>query len=112
MRIVPPSQIGSAPHVMRRAGEAVAGGVGAGPKTAAATGASLVATSPPLRSAPPSSHWSRPDPNFIAHLIATAEQSPQTRTLRRAEIADVEAAYRAVANHNAAAPDLRVRRTA
>ena len=109
MRIVPPSQIGSAPHYVRRAGEAVGGGT-AGDRTISGT-AELVAVSPPLRSAP-SSHWSRPDPNFIAHLIATAEQSPQTRTLRRAAIADVEAAYRAVANHNAAAPDLRVRRTA
>jgi hypothetical protein len=36
----------------------------------------------------------------VTHLIATAEQSPQTRILRRAATADVEAAYRSVANQN------------
>src|SRR6516165_5171845 len=41
----------------------------------------------PLAPAPP--HWARrllnprPDPTFVAHLIATAEQLPQTRSLRR-----------------------------
>ena len=35
-------------------------------------------------------HWSprpatpRPDPSFVAQLIATADQAPQTRSLRRA----------------------------
>jgi hypothetical protein len=40
--------------------------------------------------------WYRwaPDPIFIAHLIAEAQQVPQARTLRRASIADAQAAYR------------------
>jgi hypothetical protein len=41
---------------------------------------------------------SRGDAGFIAQLIATAAQAPQTRARRRAEPAEVLAAYRAVAN--------------
>lgn len=37
----------------------------------------------------------RPDAGFVTHLIATAEQLPQTRTLRRAAAADVHSAYAA-----------------
>jgi len=37
----------------------------------------------------------RPDPTFIAQLIATAERAPQTRSLRRASLADAQTAYRA-----------------
>ncbi|MEO6843037.1 MAG: hypothetical protein ABI192_20020 [Bradyrhizobium sp.] len=43
--------------------------------------------------------WSRsrpqPRPNsiFVTHLIATAEQAPQTRGLRRASASDANAAY-------------------
>jgi len=36
-----------------------------------------------------------PDSIFITHLIATAEQLPQTRSLRRATPADARTAYRA-----------------
>jgi hypothetical protein len=36
----------------------------------------------------------RPSPIFVTHLIATAEQVPQTRSLRRATPADAQAAYR------------------
>jgi hypothetical protein len=35
----------------------------------------------------------RPDPTFLAQLIATAEQAPQTRRLRRASLADAQSAY-------------------
>jgi hypothetical protein len=35
----------------------------------------------------------RPDPSFVAQLIATAEQAPQTRNLRRGSYADAQAAY-------------------
>ncbi len=35
----------------------------------------------------------RPDPSFVAQLIATAEQAPQTRSQRRATYADAQAAY-------------------
>ena len=37
----------------------------------------------------------RPDSSFVAQLIATAEQLPQTRGLRRAAPADAMSAYRA-----------------
>jgi hypothetical protein len=35
----------------------------------------------------------RPDPTFVTHLIASAEQVPQARTLRRATSEDVQLAY-------------------
>ena len=44
-------------------------------------------------------HWSRksatarPDPSFLAHLIATADQAPQTRSIRRGSIEDAQTAY-------------------
>ncbi len=38
---------------------------------------------------------SRPSSIFVTHLIATAEQVPQTRSLRRATPADAQTAYRA-----------------
>lgn len=37
----------------------------------------------------------RPDPSFVTQLIATAEQMPQTRMLRRATSADALLAYSA-----------------
>ena len=49
----------------------------------------------------PTVHWSRvPDQqasraDFVAHLIATAEHAPQTRSVRRATPADAQTAYRA-----------------
>jgi hypothetical protein len=44
-------------------------------------------------------HWlserplTRPDPGFVTHLIATAEQAPQARSLRRTSLADAQIAY-------------------
>jgi len=35
----------------------------------------------------------RPDPTFVAQLIATADQAPQTCRLRRASLADAQTAY-------------------
>jgi hypothetical protein len=35
----------------------------------------------------------RPDPGFVTQLIATAEQAPQTRSLRRGSPADAQIAY-------------------
>jgi hypothetical protein len=35
----------------------------------------------------------RPDPTFVTHLIASAEQVPQARTLRRATSEDAQLAY-------------------
>jgi hypothetical protein len=48
----------------------------------------------PIRSLP------RPDASFLTHLIATAEHSPQTRTLRRASSADALAAYHSTASRS------------
>lgn len=35
----------------------------------------------------------RPDPTFLTQLIATADQDPQTRCMRRASIEDAQTAY-------------------
>jgi hypothetical protein len=77
-------------------------------------GTALVPLTPAAKAEPASLHLNRPDPSFVTHLIATAEQSPQTRILRRAATADVEAAYRSVANQNETiyVAGLRMRRTA
>jgi hypothetical protein len=40
-----------------------------------------------------SSQLSLSDATFVAHLIATAEHVPQTRSLRRATPADAQSAY-------------------
>jgi hypothetical protein len=68
-----------------------------------------VALVPIVQSAP----WSTahlqlpwPDPTFVAHLIATAEHAPQTRSLRRGTAADAQTAYGA-SRHPAA--DIRTR---
>ena len=63
-------------------------------------------------------HWSspirplpRPNSIFVTHLIATAEQAPQTRTLRRATASDARAAY--TANwHNTGGAGLKARQIA
>jgi hypothetical protein len=52
------------------------------------------------RPAPVHQGLTRPDPRFVAHLIAMAELSPQTRLLRRAAPERAEAAYRSAANQN------------
>ena len=41
----------------------------------------------------PDPHLPRPNSIFVTHLIATVEQAPQTRTLRRATASDARAAY-------------------
>jgi hypothetical protein len=68
----------------------------------------------PRRLAPVAQGLARPDPCFVAHLIAMAEMSPQTRLLRRAAPEDVQAAYRSVANQNRTMtpPGVRMRLTA
>src|SRR4051812_6057206 len=58
----------------------------------------VVAT--PQRLTPIAQGLTRPDPCFVTHLIAMAEMSPQTRSLRRAAPEDVEAAYLSVANRD------------
>jgi hypothetical protein len=53
----------------------------------------LVPITPPPQHAPASSHTPRPDPGFVAHLIATAEHLPQTRRLCRAAPQEALSAY-------------------
>jgi len=55
-----------------------------------------------LRSDRPNHGLNRPDPRFVAHLIAMAELSPQTRQLRRAAPAVAQAAYCSPATRRAA----------
>lgn len=52
----------------------------------------------------------RPDPAFVAHLIAVAQQAPQTRTLRRASPEEAQTHYRAQPL-SAAAHGLRMSKT-
>ena len=67
---------------------------------------------PIARPAPwsPSSHQSlaRPNSIFVAHLIATADQVPQTRHLRRATPADAQSAY-SVTRHPVKGSGIRTR---
>ena len=67
-----------------------ADGAGAGPASVA-----LVPMAPPQQHGPANSRMSRPNPIFVAHLIATAEQVPQTRRLRRAAPQEALSAYAA-----------------
>ncbi|MDO9298033.1 hypothetical protein [Bradyrhizobium sp.] len=53
---------------------------------------------------------SRPASTFIAQLLATAEQAPQTRCLRRATVADAQTAYGA-SRHQARAAGIRTRQS-
>ena len=52
----------------------------------------LVSTAQEVRAAP-KLPLPRPDPSFVTQLIATAEQVPQTRELRRATPSDALSAY-------------------
>jgi hypothetical protein len=72
----------------------------------------VVAT--PRRLAAVTQGLTRPDPCFVAHLIAMAEMSPQTRLLRRAAPEDVQAVYRSAANQTRTAtpPGVRMRQIA
>ncbi len=52
---------------------------------------------PPIRPLP------RPNSIFVTHLIATVEQVPQTRSLRRASLSDANAAYTSSGKRNSGA---------
>jgi hypothetical protein len=91
MSIAKVSTIAASAASMRRAGDVPPAKV---PSTALVP---LAAVEP---AGPSSLRLNRPDSSFVTHLIATAEQSPQTRILRRAATADVQAAYQSVANQN------------
>jgi hypothetical protein len=67
---------------------------------AQAPSTALVPQAPTVRARPNSLSLNRPDPSFVTHLIAMAEQYPQTRIMRRAATADVQTAYRSVAHQN------------
>ena len=55
----------------------------------------------------------RPDPRFVAHLIAMAEFCPQTRLLRRATPETAQAAYRSAdQDHVPGASGIRMRQVA
>jgi len=55
----------------------------------------LVPLAPAARRARITRDLTRPDPTFVAHLIATAAHLPQTRVLRRAAPSDALSAYTA-----------------
>ena len=59
----------------------------------------LVPITPAPRHAPAGSHTPRPDPSFVAQLIATAEHLPQTRRLCRAAPQEALSAYGAHLAH-------------
>lgn len=58
----------------------------------------------PVRAVP------RPNSNFVTQLIATVEQAPQTRGLRRATASDALAAY-ASSSHRVAGTGLKAKQT-
>jgi hypothetical protein len=68
---------------------------GAPPDAAPASGALVPTVASAQRSQASIRPLSRPSSIFVTHLIATAEQAPQTRSLRRATPADAQTAYRA-----------------
>ena len=86
--------------MMRRAGDVA---------TVAAPGTALVPVAPAEQIKPASLRLNRPDPSFVTHLIAMAQQSPQTRILRRAATADVQAAYRSASQSFANQNDIAAR---
>jgi hypothetical protein len=94
MSLAKVSTIAASTTPMRRAGDVPA---------AKAPSVALVPLAPAEQAGPTSQRLNRPDPSFVTHLIATAEHSPQTRVLRRAATADVQAAYRSVANQDGTA---------
>lgn len=60
---------------------------------AAAAGRALVSVQPIERHEHPSALSRRPTAAFLAHLIATQQDEPQTRDRRRAKPAEAMAAY-------------------
>lgn len=67
------------------------------PEPKAESRALVVIAAPAAKEAKPDRPMAYRDAPFLAQLIATKAQMPQTRTKRRAEPADALAAYRAVA---------------
>lgn len=61
------------------------------PAVEPAVSRALVPLERPVRTS--THHSARPDASFVAHLIAMAEQTPHTRTLRRATLEDARVGY-------------------
>ncbi len=76
-----------------------------------AGGRALIAVTPPARSDRPPSLSRRPSASFLAQLIATAQQAPQTRARRRADPDVAITSYRATATDTGAAAGYRLVRT-
>jgi hypothetical protein len=66
------------------------------PAPRAVPGTSLVAVEPPRRSERAPQSIRHPSAPFVAHLIATRMQAPQTRARRRAEPEEAVAVYRSM----------------
>jgi hypothetical protein len=66
----------------------------------------------PLRSRLPGQDHLPSEAPFLTHLIATAEQIPQTRNLRRASSLEALTAYRSAAQNTTAASGAKVRQIA
>ena len=66
----------------------------------------LIAISPSIRNQPAALTSARNNAVFVAHLIATATQLPQTRARRRAEPDEASAAYRALGHWPSNAGDV------
>lgn len=82
------------PPFTRRTERNPAAGQGEAPKPLPAS-AALVPITAPSAAPKPANNLARPSPAFVAHLIAIAQQAPQTRTLRRASPEEAQAHYRA-----------------
>jgi hypothetical protein len=83
--------------------------VGDAPAQSGASETALVPVSPgPQRFRPAGQSPLRSEAPFLAHLIATAELVPQTRTLRRGTPAEAVAAYRSTAQNVAVATGARL----
>lgn len=81
-----------------------ASGVPASEATHDGTGTALISLQRLPLHTEPTRRSSRPDAAFVTHLIATAAQEPQTRSLRRASPADALTRYRLMTGV-ATAPD-------
>ena len=106
MRIASVSRIDrrSASSMRRRIGDKIAAETAPEIDLADGAGMAVVPLAPPMRETRVAMMTTRPDASFVTHLIAMAEQSPQTRVLRRAAASDVDAMYRAANQNKATAP--------
>ncbi len=82
------------PPSARRTERNPAAGQGEAPKPLPSS-AALVPISAPSAAPKLANNLARPNPAFVAHLIAISQQAPQTRTLRRASPEEAQAHYRA-----------------